>query len=111
MRPHVVSAAEHGGLYIDGRDSRGLRLSLTVDGLRQLIHDQIKLGFKPSCILVSETDRRDLNQDLMSMSATPVAKADENLDFESIGFIEGCMVASHPDVRAGHVRIIDAPAA
>jgi hypothetical protein len=99
----------HGG-YIDGQPvSEALRLRLTVDGLRDLIQDQRRQGFKPSIILVSETDRRDLNQDLMAGSVIPVAKADENTDFEAIGVIEGCRVASHPSVSTGSVRIVDEP--
>lgn len=96
------------GGYVDGKPvSEAIRLRLTVDRLRELIQDQRRAGFKPSILLVSETERRDLNQDLMAQSVVPVAKADENTDFEAIGVIEGCTIASHPEVPAGSVRIID----
>lgn len=62
----------------------------------------------PSAILVSEHDRRDLNQDLLGGSVEPVAKADQRPehDGQAIGVIEGVVVMSHPDIARGKARLI-----
>lgn len=85
---------------------------LTVEGLRNLLQDWRNAGRRiPNYILVSEHDRRDLNQDLLAGSTQEVAKADqrEDHDGEAIGMIEGVMVRSHPDVPRGKARFIYPP--
>jgi hypothetical protein len=85
------------------------RPRLTVDGLRNLIGDLRRSGGQlPGAILVSEYDRRDLNQDLLAGSATPVAKADQapEHDRECIGVIEGIPIMAHPEIARGKARLV-----
>lgn len=85
---------------------------LTVEGLRNLLQDWRRAGRRiPNFILVSEYDRRDLNQDLLAGSTQQVAKDDQRADHdgEAIGMIEGVMVRSHPDVPRGKARFIYPP--
>ncbi len=85
---------------------------LTVEGLRDMIQDLRRHGRRiPKIILVSEYERRDLNQDLLAGSSTEVAKQDQRPehDGEAIGFVEGVMVRSHPDVPRGKARFIYPP--
>jgi 3-hydroxy-3-methylglutaryl CoA synthase len=85
-----------------------LQPRLTVDGIRTMLEDLRRAGKRmPSGILVSEYDRRELNQDLFGASVEPVAKADQRPehDGEAIGVI-GVPVTSHPDVRRGTCRLI-----
>lgn len=85
------------------------RPHLTVDGIRSLLAD-LRAAKKPipKAILVSEYDRRDLNQDLLGGSVSPVAKEDQRPehDGEAIGVIEGVVVRSHPDVARGKARLV-----
>jgi hypothetical protein len=83
---------------------------LTVDGLRDMIQDWRAAGKKiPTYIVVSEYDRRDLNQDLCAgakeLEGDDVERPEH--DGKAIGFIEGVMVRSHPDVaaRQGSLRL------
>jgi hypothetical protein len=58
---------------------------------------------------VSEYDRRDLNQELRRREALdPAAMEDQRPehDGKAIGFIEGVMVRSHPDVPRGKARLV-----
>ncbi|TAK84313.1 MAG: hypothetical protein EPO20_14585 [Betaproteobacteria bacterium] len=85
---------------------------LTVEGLRDMIQDLRRHSRRiPKIILVSEYERRDLNQDLLAGSSTEVAKQDQRPehDGEAIGFVEGVMVRSHPDVPRGKARFIYPP--
>lgn len=85
-----------------------IRPHLTVDGLRSLIADLAKTGSAPRAILVSEYDRRELNQDLLAGSIAPVAKDDRRPahDGQAVGVIDGVIVASHPDVARGKARLV-----
>lgn len=82
---------------------------LTLDGLRNLIQDLRRSGARiPAVILVSEYERRDLNQELLAASSTEVSKADQAPDHDgaAVGVIEGVMVRSHPDVANGKARFL-----
>lgn len=86
-----------------------LRPRLTVDGLRQFLADWRKAGRpNPQAILVSEHDRRDLNQDLLAGSVIDVAKPDQSPqhDHDAIGVIEGVPIFSHRDVGRGQARLL-----
>jgi hypothetical protein len=86
-----------------------MRLRLTVDGLRSLLAD-LRAAKRPlpRAILVSEYDRRDLNQDLLAGSVMPVAKQDQapEHDGQAIGVVEGVIIASHPHVTRGSARLL-----
>lgn len=62
----------------------------------------------PFAILVSEYDRRDINQDLLAGSVEPVAKEDHRPehDGEAIGIIEGVAIRAHRDVPRGKARLV-----
>lgn len=86
-----------------------IRPSLTVDGLRNFLADLRAAGKPiPSAILVSERERRDLNQELLAGSATEVARPDHRPEHDghAVGVIEGVMVMSHPDVGNGKARLL-----
>jgi len=86
--------------------------ALTLEGLRNFIQDLRRHGQRiPNIILVSEYERRDLNQELLGASTAPVAKEDQRPehDGQAIGFIEGVMVRSHPDVPRGKARLLYPP--
>lgn len=83
-----------------------LELRLTVDGLRDLIQDQVRAGHSLKCLLINETDRRDLNDDLMASSAAPISAGDAANNFKHISIIEGVPVFSNPSVERGKARII-----
>jgi hypothetical protein len=88
------------------------RPRLTVDGLRNLLLDLRTSGRPiPRAIIVSEYDRRDLNQDLLGTSVAPVAKADQapEHDGQAIGVIEGVVIASHRDIPRGKARLFYGP--
>ena len=81
---------------------------LTVDGLRDLIQDLRRTpAGVPWVILLSEYDRRDLNQDLMAGGSTPVLKKDHEpaADGYSIGVIEGVVIRSSPEISRGRARL------
>lgn len=85
---------------------------LTVDGLRNLLLDMRTAKKQlPRAILVSEYDRRDLNQDLLSGSVTEVSKQDQRPDHDAaaIGVIEGVIIKSHPHVARGKARLVFGP--
>ena len=99
-------------LILPGEVGSQMEPRLTVEGLRNLLQDWRKAGRRiPNVILVSEYDRRDLNQDLLAGSAHEVAKQDKRPDHdgEAIGMIEGVMVRSHPEVPRGKARFIYPP--
>jgi len=99
-------------LILPGEVGSEIEPRLTVEGLRNLLQDWRKAGHRiPNIVLVSEYDRRDLNQDLLAGSAHEVGKADQRPDHdgEAIGIIEGVMVRSHPDVPRGKARFIYPP--
>jgi hypothetical protein len=86
-----------------------MRLSLTFEGLRDLIRDYRQRGGQPIALLLSEHDKRDLKHELMahSISHQPEAERSDH-DRGVMGFIEGCVVTSHKDVTPGNCRIVDA---
>ena len=99
-------------IILPGEVGSQIEPRLTVEGLRDLLQDWRRNGQRlPNIILVSEHERRDLNQDLLAGSVQEVAKADQRPehDGECIGFIEGVMVRSHQDVPRGKARFIYPP--
>lgn len=85
-----------------------LDLRLTLGGLRMLIEEQRAAGLRPVCVIVSETERRDLNDELMAASIEDVSPADANRNDAQIGFIMGVQIRSNPEVGPGKARIIHA---
>lgn len=85
-----------------------LQPRLTVDGLRDMIGDLRKAGHIPTAILVNESDRRDLNQDLLAGSVVSVRKEDQAPEHDGValGVIEGVVIMSHPDIARGKARLI-----
>lgn len=82
---------------------------LTLEGLRNLIQDLRRSGARiPSVILVSERERRDLNQELLAASTSAVSREDQRPEHDghAVGIIEGVMVRSHPDVANGKARFL-----
>lgn len=77
-----------------------------------MLQDLRKAGVRlPTAILVSEHDRRDLNQEVLGASETEVAKEDQRPEHDGkcIGFIQGVMVSSSPDVPRGKARFVYPP--
>jgi len=98
-----------GAVILPGEVGSQFEPRLTAEGLRQLIRDlRDRKQRIPNYIIVSEYDRRDLNQDVLSMSTTPVAKEDQAPDHDgkAIAILEGVMVRSHPDVPRGKARLV-----
>jgi hypothetical protein len=96
-------------LILPGEVGSQIEPRLTVEGLRNMIQDLRRSGQRiPKIILVSEYDRRDVNQDVLAGSKEPVAKEDQKPqhDFDAIAIIEGVMVRSHPDVPRGKARLV-----
>ena len=80
---------------------------LTVDGFKQLVKDLTEAhGRKPTCILLSEYDRRELNQELLSAATNKVAAEDQRPehDGEAIGYIDGVSFASERGLSRGRCR-------
>lgn len=101
-------------IILPGEVGSQIQPRLTAEGIRQLIRDLRDRNQRiPNYILVSEYDRRDLNQDVLGMSTTPVADADKRPehDGEAIAILEGVMVRSHPDIPRGRARLIYPPLA
>jgi len=101
-----------GRVLLPGEVGSQIEPRLTAEGIRQLIRDlRDRKQRIPSYIIVSEHDRRDLNQDVLGMSTTPVSKADQRPehDGEAIAVLEGVMVRSHPDVPRGKARLVYPP--
>jgi hypothetical protein len=99
-------------ILLPGEVGSQIEPRLTLEGIRQMIRDIRDAGQRmPSVILVSEYDRRDVNQDLLGASVAPVAKEDQKPehDFAAIGVIEGVLVRSHADVPRGKARLIYPP--
>lgn len=88
-----------------------VRLRLTIEGITEMIRDARTAGYRPQIVLVSEYDRRDLNQDLMGASVREVSKEDEHNDARQIGIIEGVLIMSHADIARHKCRIVCAPPA
>lgn len=101
-----------GRIIIPGEVGAQFEPSLHWDGLREMIQDLRRNGQRiPNYIIVSEHERRDLNQEILGASLQEVSKADQHPDHDgvAIGFIEGVMVRSHSDVPRGKARFIYPP--
>lgn len=112
MSPWGEPNQEARSIILPGEVGSQIEPRLTAEGIRQLIRDLRDQGKRiPNYILVSEYDRRDLNQDVLGMSTTPVSKADQRPehDGEAIAILEGVMVRSHPDIPRGRARLIYPP--
>jgi hypothetical protein len=99
-------------IILPGEVGSTIEPRLTVDGLRDMIQDMRRNGERiPTIILVSEYERRDLNQDLLAGSVHEVAKEDRRPEHDgaAIGIVEGVMIRSHPDVSRGKARLIYPP--
>lgn len=86
--------------------------SLTWEGLRNMFQDMRRQGQRmPSVVIVSEKERRDLNQEILANSANSVAKDDQRPehDGECVGILEGVMIRSHPEVPNGKARFVYPP--
>lgn len=99
-------------IILPGEVGSQIEPRLTAEGIRQLIRDLRDSNQRiPTYIIVSEYDRRDLNQDVLAMSTTPVAKNDQRPehDGQAIAILEGVMVRSHPEVPRGKARLVYPP--
>lgn len=95
-----------------GEVGEQFELVLTAAGLRAMLQDMRHAGMRiPNLILVSEYDRRGLNQDLLGMSTTEVAKADQRPEHDGkcIGMIEGVAIGASPHVPRGKCRFVFPP--
>lgn len=96
-------------LILPGEVGSAIEPRLTFDGLTDMLRDIRKTNQRmPALILVSEYDRRDLNQDVLGQSVEPVAKEDQapEHDGRCICFVEGVPVRSHPDISRGKARLV-----
>lgn len=101
-----------GRIILHGEVGPQFEPSLSLEGIREMIRDLRKAGQRiPNYIIVSEHERRDINQELLAGSTEAVSKADQapDHDGQAIGFVEGVMVRSHPDVPRGRARFIYPP--
>ena len=99
-------------ILLPGEVGPAFEPSLTLDGLREMIQDMRRHNQRiPTCIIVSEYERRELNQEMLAISADPVAKLDQRPehDGECIAYIEGVPVRSSPEVARGKARLIYPP--
>lgn len=80
-------------------------LALTLDGIRSLIRDLRAAGQVPAAILVSEFEKKDLKEELMSYAGATMADAEELRD-RSIAIVEGVVIASHKHVPRGKAWIV-----
>ena len=74
---------------------------LTLESVREMIIDLRARGLPVNLVMVSEYDKRDLKQELMAMGES-LSESHEDV----IGFIQGCIVVSHPNVACGTARIL-----
>lgn len=101
-----------GRILLLGEVGAQLEPSLTFEGLRNVLGDMRRRGERmPSMVLLSEYDRRQVNQEILGASVEVVAKEDqrEQHDHDAVGFIEGVMFRSHPDVARGKAHFIYPP--
>ena len=101
-----------GRILLQGVVGEAFEPSLTLEGLREMIQDMRRHGQRiPNYIIVSEYERRDLNQELLGASTKEVSKADQapEHDGKCIGFVEGVMIRLHPEVPRGKARLIYPP--
>jgi len=98
-----------GRILLLGEVGAQLDPSLTYEGLRNMLGDMRRRNERmPGVILLSEYDRRQVNQQILGVSVEEVAKDDQRPqhDHDAVGFIEGVMFRSHPDVPRGKARLI-----
>jgi hypothetical protein len=98
-----------GRILLPGEVGAQVEPSLTFEGLRNLLGDMRRLGQRmPSVVLLSEYDRRQVNQEILGASVDEVEKDDQRPehDYHAVGFIEGVMFRSHPDVPRGKARFL-----
>lgn len=78
-----------------------------MDGLRNLIQDLRKSAHgAPAMILVSEYDRRDINQDLCQGAKALGEDAERpEHDGKAVAIIEGVPILSHGDIPRGNARL------
>lgn len=101
-----------GRILIPGEVGASIEPRLTWEGLRNFLGDMCRRGERmPIAILVSEYDRRNLNQEILGASSTEVSKEDQRPEHDgaAMGFIEGVMVSSHPDVARSKARLVYPP--
>lgn len=101
-----------GRILLPGEVGAQLEPSLTFEGLRNMLADMRRRNQRmPQVVLLSEYDRRQVNQEILGASKEEVAKEDQRQehDHDAIGFIEGVMFRSHPDVPRGKARFIYPP--
>jgi hypothetical protein len=101
-----------GRILIPGEVGSAIEPRLTLDGLRDMLQDMRRHNQRiPDVILVSEYDRRGLNQDLLGASVEDVDKEDQRPDHDRacIGVIEGVMVRSSPEIARGKARLVYPP--
>lgn len=79
---------------------------ITAAGIRDMLRELREAGNVPYAVVLSKRDRRDLNDDLMGMSTTPVADADANNSQMQIAIIEGVMVGWNRNVENGKCIVI-----
>lgn len=100
-------------IILPGEVGSKIEPRLTVDGLRDMLQDVRRQCVKqgkpmPSYLVVSEYDRRELNQDLCagaeSLCGDDVERPEH--DGKALGFIEGVMVRSSPEVGRGQCRLV-----
>ena len=101
-----------GRVILPGEVGSQIEPSLTWEGLLNMLGDMRRLGARmPKILLVSERERRNLNQEILGHSAQAVAKEDQvpAHDGACLGFIDGVLVGSHPDVPNGKARFLYSP--
>lgn len=86
------------------------RLYITVDGLANMIDDLRARGLQPVSIALSKRDRRDLNDDLMSLSKEKISKADADDNHMHIGMIKGVQIGWNRFVENGKCAVNYQPA-
>lgn len=101
-----------GRILLPGEIGAAIAPRLTLDGLRDLLGEMRRRGERmPVAIIVSETERRDLNQELLGASEEAVAKEDQRPEHDgrAIGIVDGVMIRSHPEVPVGKARLVYPP--
>jgi hypothetical protein len=95
-------------ILLSAEVGEALKPRLTVGGILEMLADMRASGEPmPAAILLSEYDRRELNQDLCAGAAQTLedAKRDRH-DGDAIAIIGGVPVFSHRDVRRGTARLV-----
>lgn len=99
-------------LILPGEIGQQIEPVLTVEMMKQLIADlTTQYGRKPTAIMVSEYDRREMNQTIMAGATQPVAKDDQRPqhDHDALGYVDGVAILAQPDVSRGKARPVFGP--